>query len=611
MPSKEKHNQYVERSASRFLFNYFLKEMNRRWYAACCGNAGSLVDWSKSEAAVLAANHKPLLLRARYKGKQVVRRRNWVLVIKQLMALSLAYEPLYRERLIWIHDDIFIDPANVPIEDVPSGYLPLAEVGTLADVPLQTPDLSLKELTSAWCRIRRNHDAQEISEQMILDEIQIVRKLRQGYKERRQEDERKALRKIARTDPEEALKKVKSSCDDEHDDRGKTQLYWEALLIYAPRSQSAFHEYLFSVEQKNSIARAAALVKRSKNVHKQARSLDYQLRLLNNFGHDTLMFRKSLIKFVRKTSLPNSKLEKLLRAMHAQKTECFSSFFRFIHDIHENIIAFDILPPSVYFSDLMNSVRDRNVSNILPLLKTIYEAPFHFRHKATSVPPYPKNLSEAATRILKVTKDDLIKKFNIKLAGWDCINNERLLHNSLKNGVTKIFLWLLERNVIRQQSFPRHLCHDVFDGRVSLEVSNLSVVDGWLAMALPQICIRFGGSEHIGHFHCDAAYLCIYHKDDLIMSGMLVNAGSHILLNNFQGKLPTIMNTEEKKHEMCRGIQEIMNQLDKPVVMRDFYFNAISLAKTLNLPKENLKLDLPQVRLDCSSEGDFYVLSGG
>lgn len=615
-PDPKKHLAYVEQTVALFLEHYFNVEVNRKW-GLVIKNASSTNDnWSnlkRQECADLARLQKPLLLRAQYEGKNDELRTRITLVWRQLASLQPVYEEPYKKRVTWLRDDIFIDTIYLPTTDTINSYTytPLVELCTLREIEIPSAQFTLKRLITCWCRLRRNHNAEDITEAMLMQELEVVQSLRDKFKNNRIEEQKRNVKRFARSDPAAAINYIKSlPSQNDSLPSNDMEVCWEALQAYATRFQNTFHRHLFSIEQTNSIPRAAALMNKGKKTHAQAKALDYHLRLLSAcFGHSTLKHRVDFIAFIKKTELSNSKLEKLLTALLPNKKERQSQYIVFVHDIQTALKMLEGLRPTMYFSDLMNAARDRTVNSLTPKLRMIKDTESSILDKVFAA-PYPKSLREAQTRIQKITHAPLLKKLHQRIQEHPYIDSERMAAVAIRNGVLKPYTALLaEKWDTVKQSMPCLLKQTVLRDRINIEISNMTVPDGWLAMSLPEICIQFGGYDHLTHFTCDGGYLCIYFNDELIISGMLADAGDYILLNNLQGHLPTRFNNTRDRQTVCLGIQDVTRKLPKTVVMKDLSFNSLSIPKALGLSSKMLDLDLPNVRLDCENYGQFYLLT--
>jgi hypothetical protein len=464
----------------------------------------------------------------------------------------------------------------------------------------------LTKVATAWLRLRRNSDPEAISESQMIEEMAEGLKRRTAFANRRKEEVKQKLRVIAREDPEKMFKNLNSRKSSAAE-TGKNSI-WSALHVYAGRPRSRFHKTVIKSDPQKSLSRAAALNQRSDRSHDVAKILDYHLRLIpKGYNENSLQLREVIINTIKDKALPNRKLAKILETLIPKVSEPLHEYSRFLHDIINVFENMHGLHPTLYVGEVLNSLASREVSDVSKSLRILSNASDEFRSEA--IKANPQSLKRAANAVTALQQAELISEIRNKAASWNVANLDRLISNSLKMGTSRTLghLMSLKKREELDQSLPERIVHHIKDSDITIEFTNITVPDGWLAMAVTGICVRFGGSQHLKHFYHPTGYICVYDKSDVVLGGFVLDTGEKILLNNLQGRLGNRINKSDIKKQISLGIESIFMQMGKPVVLRKIYFNSLSLTDELDLKGEDMQLNLPRMYLDNPSAGHYFT----
>ncbi|WP_419901117.1 hypothetical protein [Kiloniella sp.] len=500
-------------------------------------------------------------------------------------------------KITWINQECFVDPEflNYKKSEIP--------LNTLANITIDDT-LRLDWLFSAWFGLQKTRDISVITADGVLSEYKNVELRRHAYKERRIAEEERPILKLARTKPGI----VYDNINIDHDHKS-----WKACQRYTYKTRSVFNSYLAKAFPKNSIARALARketktlkdkTSKGSKAHLHAQALDFQLRLLSNTS-----LREEMSTFV-KLDISHNKMAQLLKAMQPFPGDNMESYDCFLHDLNISIKhvlqIFNHVPSKILLNDLLNAITARTLPNVEVNLRKLARTPKEILkeldfEKLTS-------LKTCTVEVDKKGNQPFIDAFRQEGSSVGILDTERAIENSLQLGVIRDFWGLLrQRKTIPRQSLPVHTEHFLSSIDVKIYITNMATPDGWLAMAVPGICVDFAGYDHRDHFGCDAGYLTVYYKSSLVLGGFIINAGSHYLLNNLQGALPNKINDRNNKTEIAKAIVDLLSTLPLPVALKDMGFNSMSLSAAVDMKQQHLKFSLPDISLDNPSEGHFFV----
>lgn len=556
-------------------------------------------EWAERIARELSEYHLNILSKSHFSTNETKRLKWWQDAKARLFSIEKILEPEYADKIVWIAADTFIDVRfanNSPH---------IAKLNTLSEADSVRAIYNLTKVVTAWLRLRRNSAPEAISEAEMIDEMAEGLKRRIAFANRRKEEGRQKLRVIAREDPEKMFKKLNarsSSSGIAKDD------IWSSLHVYAGRPRSRFHKTVIKSDPQKSLSRAVALNQRNETTHDISKILDYHLRLIpKGYNENSLQLREVIINTIKDKSLPNRKLAKILEALVPKVSEPLLEYSKFLHDIISVFENMHGLHPTLYVGEVLNALASREVSDVSKSLRILSIASDEIRSEA--IKANPQSLKRAATAVMALQQADLISGIKDKSASWNVANFDRLISNSLKMGTSRTLGHLMSLKKIDEldQCLPERIVHHIKDSDITIEFTNITVPDGWMAMAVPGICVRFGGSQHLSHFKHPTGYICVYDKDNVVLGGFVVDTGDKILLNNLQGRLGNRVNKPEIKKIISLGIEDIFMKMDKPVVLRELYFNSLSLTDELNLRGEDMHLDLPKMYLDNPSAGHYYT----
>lgn len=586
----------IKEDAAMFLSRFIQSEVSGKWYYATRAHKDeSREEWAGRIARSLAKYQFALVMKGGYAGDNKHRFRWWRDVRGKAVSLDSIGDPAVASRIVWICADTFVDPRYAEARH------PSIMMNTIFNVNVPNSEHDLSRIVTAWLRLQRTALPETITEAAMLDELADGVQRRRAYAQRREEERYRAVRQQARGDPEAVIALLRSEVDPEK--------VWKAMHIYAERPRSAFHKAILKTDARQSIGRAVALGKRGEIAHRHAQLVDYHFRLIPPAHMSTYGdLRNTLIEVVKDKALPNRKLTKILAMLTPKDRERLDDYSRFLHDLNGVLRNIYGLPPSLYAGELLNALNSRGLADVGRDLSILAQAAPNVRNSVLA--EHPKSLRRAASAAVAVEQADLVTSIKDKAMAWRAVNIDRLLDNALHLGVAKEIHGLLSTPKTR---VPRQLMPDVLSERidevgVTVEFSNMSVVDGWMAMALPEICVRFAGHEHVQQFECEAGYLCVYDDDALALGGFLVDAGDYILMNNLQGGLGNRLNKSAIRKQIAHAIEKVLTQLGKPVALRNLVFNSFSLVEELKLAARDLKLDLPNIYLDNPAKGDYFIL---
>lgn len=598
----------VKAEASIFLTFFMKNHMSIKWFQATRNKVTETGqdmfekhgEWAARIARELSEHHSNILSKSHFSTKDMSKLKWWRDVKDRLVSIEMVSEPEYADKIVWIAADTFIDvrfAKNVPH---------VAKLNTLYDADSVRSIYNLTKVATAWLRLRRNSDPEAISEVQMLDEMAEGLKRRIAFANRRKEEVKQKLRVIAREDPEKMFKDLNSKKSSSAD-IGKNSI-WSSLHVYAGRPRSRFHKTVINSDPLKSLSRAVALNQRSDITHDIAKILDYHLRLIpKGYSENSLQLREVIINTIKDKALPNRKLAKILEALVPKVSEPLIEYSKFLHDIISVFENMHGLHPTLYVGEVLNALASREVSDVSKSLRILSNASDEIR--ADAIKANPQSLKRAATAVTALQQAELISEIKNKAASWNVANLERLISNSLKMGTSRMLghLMSLKKRDDLHQSLPKRIVHHIEDSDITIEFTNITVPDGWLAMAVTGICVRFGGSQHLPHFNHPTGYICVYDKSDIVLGGLVVDTGDKILLNNLQGRLGNRINKSDIKKQISLGIESVFMQMNKPVVLRKLYFNSLSLTDELSLNSSDMQLELPRMRLDNPSVGQYFT----
>lgn len=592
----------IRGDAEQFLDKYIVETANYKWFTVL-GEGQKRREWAAREAASLSRGHLDLLVRAKFfeKDEKAWVARWWTDLRKKMASAEELEARPERYGVVWITRDTFVDPAFA------AGRRRSAKMNTILE--LEAPEVrhDLKRVVTSWFRLRRTFPPEAISTAMMEKELCRVAELRSVYARCRGDERVRKYRKTARKDPakifreleETTLWKVQPAANE----------LWQAMHIYAERRHSRFHRAVLDLDKTLSLVRLAGRHGRGPAVRKQAMNVDFHLRLVPAGMYDPRL-REDVASLVRDRSVPNRRVAQILARLVPQPSESLSGFAAVLHDLREVMPLLSMLPVGVYADDLLNALKTRSLEEPARLLGVIAATNPEVREKVLA--GRPRSLRAAADAMVACESAELIEMVESAAARWGVDAPGRLATNAVSLGAARELVRLLGETEgrIPVQTLPAQVVEAVTAGSatVAVEFTNMACPAGWLAMALPTICVPFAGLDHLDHYTCDGGYLCVYENERLVMGGYLVVAGEVVLLNNLQGRLGAAKRRAEDRRRLAQAIGKVLGALRRPVVMRKLNFNALSLPEELDLPERDCELDLPDINLDNPSCGRFFVL---
>lgn len=592
----------IQGDVKQFLEKYIVEFTNYKWFMVL-GEGQERRAWAVREAASLSQGHPDLLVSAQFRekgGKAWVAR--WWTDLRKKMASAeeLEVRP-ERFRVVWITRDTFVDPAFA------AGRRAAAKMNTILEIEAPEVRHDLKRVVTSWFRLRRTFPPGAISTAMMENELCRVAQLRSVYARCRGDERVRKYRKTARTDPAKIFRELEETTSYGTVPPATNEL-WLAMHIYAERRHSRFHRAVLDLDKTLSLVRLAGRHGRGPAVRDQAMFVDFHLRLIPAGMYDPEL-RENVAALVRDRSIPNRRAAQILARLVPQSSETLSGFAAVLHDLREVMPLLSRLPVGVYVDDLLNALKTRSLHEPARLLGVIAATNPEVRERILA--GHPRSLRAAADSMVACESAELIEIVESAAAQWGVEALGRLATNALSLGAVKELVHLLGemKGRIPVQTLPARAVEAITAGStmVTVEFTNMTCPAGWLAMALPTICVPFACHDHLDHYKCDGGYLCVYENERLVMGGYLVVAGDVVLLNNLQGRLGAAKRRVEDRRRLARAIGKVLSALERPVLMRKLNFNALSLPEELDLPERERELDLPDIRLDNPSCGNFYV----
>ena len=593
MSSYNAHERRVRSDTVQFLEGYIQHRCHYSWFVIL-GDRTDRAGWAANQAGLLVHGHLELLGEAwfSHRAEDAQKEARWWHDVRcKIAALRTLAEEPGNHTVSWIAADTFVDPAFA------RKRMPFVRMNTLLDLDPPPATHSLSRLCAAWFRLQRTHAPSAITPVMMRDELAVVERLRANYAKRRRDDEKRAIRREARTAPSAALTRFVH-------DPGNTA--WQALQVFAFRPRSRFHRTVRVRAPDRSLVRAAGRRRRSEAARKVARAADYHLRLVPEDMHGYRSLRTDLIRLVREPGVPDRRLTQFLERLMPRAGETLEEYAAFLHDLPGVLPLLPGLPSSLYAGDLLNALRTRTLHDIGRRLAVLREADPEIREQALE--QRPRSLAAAAKAVAAIEHAGFADRIAALVQKhWPDADPGHLARCAAHLGVWRGIEYLLETMVgrVAPQTLPARITWRVSPGDagshpLDVTFTNLKVPDGWFAMALPAICVDFAGFHHYAHFGCDGGYICVHQGPERlpVMGGFLVTAGDAVLLNNLQGGLTRGANTARRRQRLANGVRNVLGRVGRPVVMQDLGFNALSLPNELGLPARHMQLELPEIRLD-------------
>lgn len=608
------YKSLVKKNFTDFISLFLIKNMNLRWYYATrVDERERKADWRERHANAMFENPdvREVLCMSSFRGAERKSALWWSDVRKKIISMSelMTFPDSY--EIVWLNDEVFIDPSFADDgrffvrKNVLRCFRPEVE----AAYPQQ---YSLARLVTSILRLSRTVPYPEMTKTMITEELTKVNKMRSDYAQRRADEEAEVWARMVRSEPQTFLDKIESIPTHKLSDREKIDI-WALMLKYADKTRSSFYRAVMMSDPKKSLSRASSLMKRDEEVRGAAVKLDYILRAIPQSWNFYADIRKDLIGIIKDKRISDNRLAKFLEALYPIKGEELREYVSVLHDCMGVLPHITIFRPSLYMSGLLTSLANRSLNGLNTQIKTLIETPPDLLEKVMN--RGPKSLKQA-TEMIQIALNDFVAD---EISGgkgplYDLIQDEeRLIKNSILCGRPEVVLRLLREGKVSsaEQTINAPIKISLDEIGVSVEVSEVHVPDGWLAMAISSVCVSFGGTAHMSQFRHDGGYLCVYDEDRIVLGGYLVDGGDYMLLNNLQGTLSNRHKTPEKKRMIAEGIRNALLSIGKPVVFRDLMFNGFSLAQNLDVPHREISMTLPNIYLDNPDHGEFYVIEPG
>lgn len=608
---RKAHETRIRDDVVAFLAVYIRERCHYSWYKVLGEGWPSRREWARNQAELLGHAHLELLGTAWFsdlssdRDQDQKHSRWWHDLRCKIASWRSIMENPTDHTVTWISDDTFVDPAFA------RKRMPFARMNTIVGLDLPADEHSLARLCAAWFRLQRFQPPETITNAMIHDELVVVNRLRERYAERRREEEHRAIRRDARTNPTAALTAFRLD---------PQSTAWEALQVFAHRPRSRFFRAVRARSPQRSLLRAAGMRRRSDASRNVARVADYHLRLVPEQRHGYRALRTDLIRLIRDPGLPDRRLTQFLERLMPQPGEKLDQYTAFLHDLPAVLPLLPGLPATLYAGELLNALQSRSLHEIGRRLAILRAAEPEVRGEVLE--QRPRSLAAAAREVARIEEAAFMDRIAaLAREHWPAADPGHLVRCATHLGAWEGFAYLLEAmaGCVAAQTLPQRITWRMAPdqaGKQELDVTftNLAVPDGWSAMALPSVCVDFAGFHHLTHFSCDGGYICVHQGPERlpILGGFVVRAGDAVLLNNLQGRLSSGANTAARRRGIANGIRDVLERVGRPVVMRDLGFNALSLPSELGLPARHVDLDLPEVRLDLDDDGtrsgQFFVL---